>query len=261
MKIYCRMETGLEKNAIEDRVLVGNSILAGGQYYLDKPEFSAPFAIAVADGVGGNNAGNIAAHMAVEGFASIQLPGSISDDDQIETLRQIINATNLHIIEKSKTDYRLFRMATTLSGLCFVDEKWYLIHVGNSRIYTWSRPRLKQITTDHSWASEMRQRAYTEETIQNSGRASEISSCLGNGDPSSADQLVIKEVTEVINSAELLLFTTDGVHDYITKDALESSVRSIQSIETYMKQAMEYARANGSTDDLSMLIVDMRENK
>ena len=57
------------------------------------------------------------------------------------------------------------------------------------------------------------------------------------------------------------LLLQDGVKLRFTKDALESSVRSIQSIETYMKQAMEYARANGSTDDLSMLIVDMRENK
>ena len=260
MKIYCRMETGFEKNTIEDRVLVGDTILAGGQYFLDTPACSAPFSIAIADGVGGNNAGNIAAHVAVEGFASIQLPVSIPNDDRIDTLREIINSINLRIIEKSKTDHRLFRMATTLSGLCYMDEKWYLIHVGNSRIYTYLRPRLKQITTDHSWASEMRQRAFSDEVIQNSGRASEISSCLGNGDPSSADQLVIKDVTEMVSSAELLLFTTDGVHDYIAKDMLEVSVRNIQRIDTYISQAMEFARANGSTDDLSMLIVDLREN-
>ena len=51
MKIYCRMETGIGKKNIEDRVVVDNSIIAGGVYSADIPKMQ-PFVVAVADGVG-----------------------------------------------------------------------------------------------------------------------------------------------------------------------------------------------------------------
>lgn len=70
MKIYCRMETGIGKKNIEDRVVVDNSIIAGGVYSADIPKMQ-PFVVAVADGVGGNNAGNVAAHVAAEGVVTV----------------------------------------------------------------------------------------------------------------------------------------------------------------------------------------------
>ena len=116
MKVYCRMETGLGKECIEDRVIVENTILAGGIYMNQFPDSQMPFTVAVADGVGGNNAGNVAAHMAVEGVASFHIP----KDAETTTLTQIIHETNEHIIEKSKWDPELYNMATTLTGLCHV---------------------------------------------------------------------------------------------------------------------------------------------
>lgn len=254
MKIYCRMEIGPGKRAIEDRILVGDSILAGGTYYIEKDSPASPFTLAVADGVGGNRAGDFAAHLAAEGVASLNIP----EDAKAETILQIIKETNDRIIEKSKSSIKYHKMASTLTGLCNINDRWLMFHVGNTRVYSWNRPRLKQISADHSWAREMRQMGLDEETINNSGRTAEITSCLGNGDAGTADKLIVREITDEIGSAEKLLFTTDGIHEYIGADLLESTFRSIDDVQTYMEQAMAFARSNGSDDDMSMMIVDLR---
>ena len=254
MKIYCRMETGLGKVNIEDRLLVGNTILAGGVYSTEISLEAIPLVIAIADGVGGNSAGNIAAHMAVEGVASMNIPGGL----QAGSLSQLISETNIRIVERSKWDRGLHNMATTLSGICHVDGKWLLFHVGNTRVYSWREPYLTQLTTDHSWARNMKMIGWSDEEIQASGRATEINSCLGNGDPATARELQVIDMTSEVENAQMLLLTTDGVHEYIPERALEGSFRSISDVHLYLQQAMAFARENGSTDDLSMTIVDFR---
>ena len=255
MKVYCRMETGHGKQNIEDRVLVGNTILAGGVYVNEVPANFVPFTVAVADGVGGNKAGNVAAHMAVEGMASIHIP----TDAQQDIILQIISETNERIVEKSKWDNSYHKMASTLSGLCKVENRWLLFHVGNTRVYTWKRPYLTQLTTDHSWLKEMQLMGMDEDAIKNSRRATEITSCLGNGDVSTAKQLAVYDVTEAIAAAHMILLSSDGVHEYIPSDMLEASFQSIEDVNLYLEQAMAFARDNGSTDDLSMVLIDLRE--
>ena len=256
MKVYCRMETGLGKEHIEDRVIIENTILAGGVYLNELPANRMPFTVAVADGVGGNNAGNVASHMAAEGVASFQIP---MDSDEA-TITQLVNETNERIVEKSKWDPKFHKMATTLTGLCHVGNKWLLFHVGNTRVYVWKHPYLTQLTTDHSWVKEMQLMGMNEEEIKKSGRATEITSCLGNGDTSAAKKLQVYDVTSEVASAQMLLLTSDGVHEYIAEDALEFSFQSIEDVHLYMEQAMAFARQNGSYDDLSMVIVDFRED-
>ena len=250
------METGLGKEHIEDRVIIENTILAGGVYLNELPDSRMPFTVAVADGVGGNNAGNMAAHIAVEGLASFQIPPNAHE----AAIRQIINETNERIVEKSKCDTRCHKMATTLSGLCHVANKWFLFHVGNTRVYKWQYPYLTQLTTDHSWTREMQLMGIDADEIRNSARAAEITSCLGNGDIATADKLQVCDVTAEIASAQMLLLSSDGMHEFIPEDSLEFSLQSIEDVHLYMEQAMAFARQNGSNDDLSMVIVDFRED-
>src|SRR5699024_1843948 len=126
-----------------------------------------------------------------EGVASFQ----ISTDAEAAAITQIISETNERIIEKSKLNPKLHNMATTLTGLCHVGSKWLLFHVGNTRVYVWKRPYLTQLTTDHSWAKEMQLMGMSEEEIKRSGRSTEITGCLGNGDNEAAKKLQVYDVT------------------------------------------------------------------
>lgn len=252
MEITCRMETGTGKTETEDRLLVGSSILAGGSFSLSVNP-GEPFIAAVADGVGGNRGGHVAAHMAAEGIAQLNLPGKLQE----ETLRSLIRETNMRIIEKSGYIPELHRMASTLSGVCCIDGRWLMFHVGNTRIYAWNRPYLTQLTQDHSLSFEMKQQGWSEAQIQSSGRANQINACLGNGDPSFAARLRVTDVTDAVASSQMLLLTSDGVHEYIPANVLEYTFQEITSKALYLEQAMAFARHNGSEDDLSMMLIDL----
>ena len=248
MRIWCRMETGLGKREIEDRVLVNSTILAGGEYSLEG-SLQAPAVFAVADGVGGNLAGNRASQMVLEGLKSMNLEG-ISTEDRLKALIRRVNAG---IVEFSKGDERCEKMATTLSGLMYTGERWLLFHVGNSRIYAFERPYLKQLTDDHSLSQEMREAGFSEEEIRRSGRSSSITSCLGNGDVSMASKLEVFDVTSELDSAEAVYLTSDGIHDFIPHQMLERGVSSDTPAGELLRLCMELARSKGSADDLSML--------
>ena len=254
MRIICHMQMGTNKTRTEDRVLVGDSIIAGGSYDNVLGENNYPFVIAIADGVGGNAAGDMAAHMAVSSLAGVVLPKEINET----VLLKILRDTNSKIIERSIADSEHKNMATTLSGVCFFNKRAFLFHVGNTRVYSWNAPYLSQLTVDHTWAEEMRMAGLTEEAIANSGRSTEIYSCLGNGDPASAKALHVHEITNKIIDSDVLILTSDGVHEYIGNEILESSLRNIDDWSQYSNQAVKYAKLKGSDDDLTIVIIVMK---
>lgn len=252
MKIYCRMETGIGKKNIEDRVVVDNSIIAGGVYSADIPKMQ-PFVVAVADGVGGNNAGNVAAHVAAEGVVTLSMPTDCPE----QVLSAKIEQLNAKIVAQSQYDPHQQRMATTLTGLYYTGTNWLLFHVGNCRAYSWKAPYLNQLTQDHTWARQMSLSGWTEEEIADSGRSSEITACLGNGDVSTAKQLYVSDVTEVLSTADCIILTCDGIHDFMKSEELEKGVNSIHNTPELLELSMAFARENGSQDDMSMVVVDL----
>lgn len=255
MRIDCRMDIGIGKRCIEDRVLVNNSILAGGVYSVDIPH-NESIVIAVADGVGGNNAGDLAAHIAVEGLLSLNL----SSIDSEMSLKTRIKQINAKIIEHSHFDLRYDKMATTLSGLYYTGSRWFLFHVGNTRVYLFESPYLKQMTSDHTLASEMIQAGMSTDEIQDSGSTSTITSCLGNGDTCAADKLEVFDVTPSVLGADKVFFTSDGIHDFIPHAMLERGIASGAPTLDVLRLSMELARTRGSLDDLSMICLNLKEN-
>lgn len=232
------MEIGHGKAVIEDRALIGSTVLAGGSYRIEVPENDSPVCIAVADGVGGNSAGDVAAHIATNSLLSFQLPENLA----AEELLQIIRDANMHIIEESRRESSLYNMATTLSGLCRVNRKWLMFHVGNTCVYTWNSPYLSQLTIDHSKAWELRLMGMSDEEIERTGNATAITACLGNGDMVFAEALRVKDVTSEVAAAQMVLLTSDGVHEFIPREIFERSLQSANDIDQYLSQALSCAR-------------------
>lgn len=256
MRVYCRMKHGATKSNSEDRVLINNSILSDGVFFTEINSGNDPVVFAIADGVGGNPGGFLAAHMAVEGLMANTLPCNIDDAGVLQLIKNINN----RIIEKSTYEGIYPKMATTLSGICLFQDKYYLFHVGNTRVYAWDDPYLTQLTVDHTYVKELRMLGLTEEEIRKNPKSSEINSCLGNGDPQTANRLYVKDVTDEIGSARMVILTTDGIHDFISNESLENSLTRITDIPTYLKDALAYAYSKGSRDDLSMVIVEMDDD-
>lgn len=253
MKAYCFIDAGPGKEHCDDRVLVNDSIIASGFYELELQE-KTHASFAVADGVGGNRAGYYAALRAVSAISESVLPPELSTDK----LRQRLLDENENILSLSAKDWQLYEMATTLSGICCDGERWYLYHIGNTRVYQWAFGSLNQLTEDHSWLRDRQLEGIDIQLLSESSRRNEITACLGGGDASLVNKLYVKEITGIIHNSQRILITSDGMHEYIDHSILEASMEGISDYQEYFRQAVRYVRENGSPDDISILLIDFQ---
>ena len=120
MKVIAVTQKGINKAENEDRIVVGKSILSEGTLFSEIENG----VLAVADGVGGQNAGSVASHFVADKICFLS-------DVTMETLQRI----NEELMLLSTENAKLNGMATTLSGIMFSDDKALLFSIGNTRVY------------------------------------------------------------------------------------------------------------------------------
>ena len=110
---------------------------------------------AVADGLGGHAAGEVASRIAVDALAELREHPASRPDDVAEVLRQ----ANRRILESQAEAPEQRGMGTTVAGLTVVDtggrEHWVVFNVGDSRVYRVAEGRMSQVTRDHSEVREL----------------------------------------------------------------------------------------------------------
>lgn len=131
-------------------------------------------------------------------------------------------------------------MLTTLSSIIFKSCHGYIFHVGDSRIYRWQDNSLEQLTRDHK---------------QHQGKQNFLYRAVGVDSHIDVDYIKIK-----LQSDDLLMLSTDGVHDFISNNELSNflSMRHI-SLEAKAQSIIEQALKNGSDDNVSCLLVKVKE--
>lgn len=110
---------------------------------------------AIADGMGGHAAGEIASGIAVQALGELNSRDRVRSEDVMELLRR----TNSRILESAAMNPEQTGMGTTVAGLTVVDagggEHWLVFNVGDSRVYRFLGNRLSLVTRDHSEVREM----------------------------------------------------------------------------------------------------------
>ena len=149
-------------------------------------------------------------------------------------------------------------MATTLSGICISDEKARSFHIGNTRIYVFQGSYIKQITEDHTSVNWLvKTGKLSKKEAETYDRRNEITACFGGGNPALINSLVFEESNEVLSNAKRIVLTSDGVHEYVSVDELEDVLNN-EAFEpiSMCNEILNLAKANGSTDDKSIVIID-----
>lgn len=244
IRVYLKTSRGMDKTASEDRVLVGKNIYVETDAVVDLDEGC----VAVADGVGGNQAGDVAAE---------QVCLAVSESEKLDEAR--FSAINGNLIEKSRGCDAYRDMATTLSGFyCSTSGNLSLFHVGNTRIYSIQAKRyLMQLTEDDTVVEYLLKTGkLTEDEVLSYPRRNEITACFGGGKES---LLTIKLSNMAQKDFSHLLITSDGVHEYLTVDDMEDLIDDargdwVQAIEALVSEA----KKRGSVDDCSAVIVERR---
>ena len=237
MNVIAVTRKGLNKTENEDRIIVGKTIVAGGTLFSEIENGI----IAVADGVGGHNAGAIASHFVANKLCHLK-------EISVELLRTI----NDELIAISETTERQKGMATTLSGICCTEGKLQLFSIGNTRVYLLqSRKYLKQLTTDDTTLNYLLATGQlAPEDTDSFERKNEITACFGGG----SQDLFKMKVTYIEPLAAPVMITSDGIHDYLSVDQMEDIIEKHGLNETACIEMIKLARNNGSLDDASIIL-------
>lgn len=214
-------------------------------YFLMMPEV---FLFAVADGMGGHNAGEIASRTAIEQLKEKALGLNDIEDDtlqkwMIETVKEI----NREVYEISLRAEETEGMGTTLTSLMIRKNKAVIGHVGDSRIYLWRDQTLSLLSEDHSMVNELvRLGELTEEKAKNHPHKNVLSRALGVDSTTEVDCFQLET-----QQGDVFLLCTDGFSNVIEEEEIASEFSAAESWEQHLDNLKKVVLERGAPDNFT----------
>ncbi len=204
--------------------------------------------VAVADGMGGHRAGEVASATALEALRAGVASG--------QQLPDAIEGANEAVLEKSESDQELHGMGTTLTaGMLGTDGHLVVGHVGDSRAYLVRDGELTQITDDHSLVEEMvRGGELTPEQAEVHPQRSIITRALGIDPRVDVDVYPIE-----LRPGDRILFCSDGLTTMVRQDEMASILAREHDAKRAAQLLVDAANAAGGEDNVTAVIVEAVE--
>lgn len=203
--------------------------------------------LAVADGMGGYQRGEVAAQMAIDTL--IERFSSADTDDLVLMLKQAFRLANERIFAGGSAEGEHNMMGTTLVVGAIRANDLVIGNVGDSRAYLVRANALNQISTDHSLVAEqVAMGAMTQEEARDSHHKNIITRALGHRQRVEVDIFELTLLPE-----DRLLISTDGLHDYLDDDEIVELVTTLPPEDSAREMVAKAIQA-GSTDNVSALV-------
>jgi PPM family protein phosphatase len=213
--------------------------------------FKPPF-FAIADGMGGARAGEIAAGLAANVLEESQAPHGA------EGIVRLIDEANRRIWERSVQDPDTAGMGTTVTAALVdaEDGKVVIGHVGDSRAYLHRDSRLEQLTTDHSLVVELVESGIlTPEEAERHPQRSAITRAVGTEPTVEVDAFSVDG-----KPGDLYLICSDGLTDMLTADEVEEIIEEKEADPTKTANALvAAANERGGEDNITVVLFEVVE--
>ena len=207
-----------------------------------------PNLFAVADGMGGHNAGDYASSHAVR--ILVDEIREDTDYNPVKVIRHAIETANTEIIEQAQKDEKLRGMGTTMVVATIVGQYAYVANVGDSRLYVVDK-QLRQITRDHSLVDEMvRMGEINADEARVHPDKNIITRAVGAADHVEADFFEVELCED-----DRILLCTDGLTNMVIDEEICDTIRQNDNIETAASQLVAMANANGGRDNITVMII------
>lgn len=208
---------------------------------------------AVADGMGGHAAGEVASALAVDEIGAL---AEISDPQQADVSRAVASA-NQSILDREAVAAETVGMGTTLSGLCLGtlngSPHWFVFNVGDSRVYHYTDGTLRQVTTDHSEVAELiASGRITEDEAKVHPLRHVVTRSLGS-EPAPNPDIWVQPVTP----GERFLICSDGLSLEVSDDEIGALLARYPVPQEAAEGLVGAARAAGGRDNISVVVVDV----
>lgn len=212
---------------------------------------------AVADGMGGHAAGEVASHLAIEALGETLDEGALRDDNPdpqrvASRLEDAFVEGNRRICDSVVARGEWRGMGTTIVALVALGEKVVIGHVGDSRAYLLRDGRLRRLTNDHSWVSEqVRMGLMTDDEAHRHPMRNIVTRALGNRPDLDAD---IREAE--VHAGDVYLLCSDGLNSMLT-DAEILRVLTLRGRdpEAACRELVALANSKGGEDNITVIVV------
>jgi len=203
---------------------------------------------AVADGMGGAQAGEVASQLAIERFA--QEFARQDGEDATARLVRAARDANAAIHELSQSDARRAGMGTTLTAAYVGGDQVFVAHVGDSRAYRLRHGELVRITEDHSLVEELlRQGRLTAEEAEEHPQRSIITRALGPEPDVDIDTFAVDAQDD-----DVYLICSDGLSSMLSEQAVAEILRSNPELPVAADALVAAALAAGGRDNVTVVL-------
>ncbi|WP_422396978.1 Stp1/IreP family PP2C-type Ser/Thr phosphatase [Streptomyces gobiensis] len=213
--------------------------------------YAGPRLLAVADGMGGQAAGEIASSEVIS--AIVELDEDIPGSDLLTSLGETVQRANEQLRVMVEEDPQLEGMGTTLTALLWTGQRLGLVHVGDSRAYLLRDGVLSQITQDHTWVQRLVDEGrITEEEATTHPQRSLLMRALGSGEHVEPD-LSIREV----RAGDRYLLCSDGLSGVVSHQTMEETLADYQGPQETIEELIQLALRGGGPDNITCIVADV----
>lgn len=240
IKAYAKSDKGKVREMNQDYYYISTSLDEVQLYIL-------------ADGMGGYNGGEIASSLAVQ-TAKNYIENNFKDiekdrDSIIQLLGSSMEYANMVVYEKSKESSELQGMGTTLEICLIYNNKVYIGHIGDSRIYRIRKDFIRKLTQDHSYVQKLvKEGTITKEQAAHHPQKNMLMKALGCNAFVEPDVMVKGFLKD-----DILIMCSDGLSNLVDQDTIYEMAS--KNIEQATKDLVELANDRGGYDNITVIII------
>lgn len=239
--ITAASRVGCVRNNNEDMVFAYDKFVRSEAYQTEfMTENVDRFVIALADGMGGHLAGEVASADTLENlrFFVSDMPKGLSVSEVNKAMEVWLESIHKIVTSKGHADPSMEGMGTTLVAVIYYEGKYFWINCGDSRLYRLRDGKLAQLTTDHSL-----------NTLRGEKRHSNIiTNCIGAGCKHTYMDMV--EFTDDFRHGDVYMVCSDGLSDMVSDDVIEQMMINGVSANRLCEAAIE----KGGFDNVSVCV-------
>ena len=212
----------------------------------------------VADGVGGNNSGEIASRTAVSEIAQYVEENEMPHKDKdIEFFfEQAVGRANCRVYDMARRYKENQGMATTVVIAYLNGKKLHITNVGDSRAYLYTDGVLQQITEDHTYVNALvRAGVISKDQARTHEDKNMITKAIGAEAAVEADHFTVK-----VRSGDRILLCTDGLYDKVNEEDIGAIFAMGMSMTDTCVRLVDAANGNGGGDNITAICIEITED-
>lgn len=239
MEVYAKSDLGKVRDKNEDAYYIPNDDVGINVYILS-------------DGMGGYSGGEIASSLGVAAAKSYIINNYEVTFDQKEDILKLVNGAveyaNMVIFEKSRMEENLKYMGCTMEIVLLINDKLYMAHAGDSRIYRLRNRILRKLSKDHSYIEKLiKEGKITKEEAKTHPDKNMVTKALGTMRLVEPD-LIYKKFLK----GDTLLICSDGLTNMVSEEEIKEVLQTSQNPE---KDLIKLANNYGGSDNITVIVV------